>query len=96
MIALDIAGAFDCVWHQGLMAKLEQLGITGDLLHLFSSYLTGRNLHVVVSRCTSAWFRTKVRKKKLRIVIIRRIKFVYLKYVRIKYVGYKVRHVKSS
>ena len=40
VIALDIAGAFDCVWHRGLMAKLEQLGITGDLLHLCSSYLT--------------------------------------------------------
>ena len=40
VIALDIAGAFDTVWHRGLIAKLEQLGITGDLLHLLSSYLT--------------------------------------------------------
>ena len=42
MIALDITGAFDCVWHRGLTAKLEQMGITGDLLHLFSSYLSAR------------------------------------------------------
>ena len=28
VIALDIAGAFDCVWHRGLLAKLEQLGIS--------------------------------------------------------------------
>ena len=53
---LDIAGAFDCVWHRGLTAKLEQMGITGDLLHLFSSYLSGSSLRVAVNRCTSASF----------------------------------------
>ena len=59
VIALDIAGAFDTVWHQGLIAKLEQLGITGDLLHLFFSYLTGRSLRVVVNGHTSASFPIK-------------------------------------
>lgn len=54
VIALDIAGAFDTVWHRGLLAKLEQIGITGDLLHLFSSYLTNRSLRVVVNGHTSA------------------------------------------
>ena len=54
VIALDIAGAFDRVWHKGLLAKLEQFGITGQLLKLFSSYLQGRSLRVVVSGCTSA------------------------------------------
>ena len=54
VIALDIAGAFDRVWHRGLLAKLEQLGITGRLLELFSSYLRGRSLRVVVGGCTSA------------------------------------------
>ena len=54
VIAFDIAEAFDCVWHRGLTAKLEQIGITGDLLHLFSSYLSGRSLHVAVNRFTSA------------------------------------------
>ena len=43
-----------------------------------------------------AAFPTKVRIEKLRMGIIRRIRFVCLKYARIKYVGYKVRHVKSS
>ena len=56
VIALDIAGAFDCVWHQGLLAKLQQLGITGDLLSLFSSYLSDRSLSVVVNGHTSASF----------------------------------------
>lgn len=54
VIALDIAGAFDRVWHRGLLAKLEQLGVTGRLLELFSSYLRGRSLRVVVGGCTSA------------------------------------------
>ena len=53
VVALDIAGAFDCVWHRGLLAKLEQLGITGQLLQLFSSYLHGRSLRAVVNGCTS-------------------------------------------
>ena len=56
VIALDIAGAFDNGWHRGLIAKLKQMGITGDLLHLFSSYLTGRSLRVVVNGHTSASF----------------------------------------
>ena len=54
VVALDIAGAFDRVWHKGLLAKIEQLGIAGQLLELFSSYLLGRSLRVVVSGCTSA------------------------------------------
>ena len=53
---LNITGAFDRVWHRGLLAKLEQLDVTGQLLELFSSYLYGRSLRVVVSRCTSATF----------------------------------------
>ena len=54
VVALDIAGAFDCVWHQGLLVKLAALGISGDLLDLLSSYLTGRTIHVVVNGKTSS------------------------------------------
>ena len=32
VIALDIQGAFDKVWHHGLMAKLYSRGVTGKLL----------------------------------------------------------------
>ena len=56
VIALDIAGAFDRVWHKGLLAKLEQRGVTGRLLELFSSYLQHRSLKVVVCGCTSTAF----------------------------------------
>ena len=54
LLALDIAGAFDCVWHRGLTVKLKQLGFTRDLLHLCCP--VRRNLYVVVNGCTSASF----------------------------------------
>ena len=54
VIALDIAGAFDRVWHKGIIAKLKSLGITGDLLLLLQDYLQGRTLQVVVNGHTSS------------------------------------------
>ena len=48
VIALDIAGAFDTVWHEGLLSKLQALGISGDLLSLLESYLMGRSFSVIV------------------------------------------------
>ncbi|XP_069936728.1 5-hydroxytryptamine receptor-like [Cherax quadricarinatus] len=32
VVALDVAGAFNRVWHQGLLAKLQALGIAGSAL----------------------------------------------------------------
>ena len=49
VVALDIAGAFDRVWHRGLVAKLYAKGIQGDLLDLLKDYLTARTLRVVVA-----------------------------------------------
>lgn len=49
VVALDIAGAFDKVWHEGLLEKLCAKGIQGDLLLLIKNYLSGRSLHVVVN-----------------------------------------------
>ena len=54
VIALDIAGAFDRVWHEGILERLESFGITGNLLGLFHDYLTGRTLRVVVNGYTSS------------------------------------------
>ena len=48
VIALNIAGAFDRVWHKGLLAKLQERGIQGDLLKLLENYLHGRTLQVAV------------------------------------------------
>ena len=49
VVALDIAGAFDRVWHGGLIEKLRAKGIQGDLLQLLGNYLHGRTLQVVVN-----------------------------------------------
>ena len=45
---LDISSAFDKVWHVGLLAKLEQIGISDSVLDLFTSYLSNRKQCVVV------------------------------------------------
>ena len=45
---LDVKAAFDKVWHSGLIAKLEQIGIEGKLKDLFVSYLANRKQIVVV------------------------------------------------
>ena len=53
VIALDIAGAFDRVWHKGLTAKLKSLGISGNLLGLIDNYLQNRVLQVALNGQTS-------------------------------------------
>ena len=45
---LDISAAFDKVWHLGLIAKLEQIGISDTFLILFKSYLSDRKQCTVV------------------------------------------------
>ena len=49
VVALDIADAFDRVWHGGLLEKLRAKGIQGDLLLLLENYLQGGTLQVVVN-----------------------------------------------
>ena len=38
VIALDIAGAFDRVWHAGLLAKIKSYGIDDEILDLITDY----------------------------------------------------------
>ena len=52
---LDISKAFDKVWHDGLLYKLESFGISGNLLKLFNSYLNNRQQRVVVNGQYSKW-----------------------------------------
>ena len=40
-VFLDISKAFDRVWHRGLIAKLRSIGVEGNLLNWFISYLQG-------------------------------------------------------
>ncbi len=49
VVALDLAGAFDRIWHRGLLEKLRTKGIHGDLLQVLGDFLQGRTLQVVVN-----------------------------------------------
>ena len=47
-VALDIFKAFDRVWHAGLLHKLRSYGISGQIFGLISSFLSNRQLWVVL------------------------------------------------
>ena len=47
-VALDISKAFDRVWHAGLLHKLRSYGISGQIFGLISSFLSNRQLWVVL------------------------------------------------
>ena len=40
-IFLDISKAFDRVWHEGLLYKIQSTGISGTPLKLIESFLSG-------------------------------------------------------
>ena len=52
---LDISKAFNKVWHEGLLYKLESIGISGNLLNLFRSFLNDRYQRVVINGQHSDW-----------------------------------------
>ena len=47
MIFWDLSKAFDRVWHNGLIFKLQTYGISGNLLHWFKGYLSHRSQKVM-------------------------------------------------
>ncbi len=55
MVFLDISKAFDKVYHDGLLHKLQTLGISGSLLEWFRGYLTNRKQRVVLNGQASSW-----------------------------------------
>ena len=58
-IFLDISKAFDKVWHQGLLFKLQQNGITGKCLSFFKNYLSNRNYRVALNGSLSDCYTAK-------------------------------------
>ena len=48
-VFLDISKAFEKVWHDGLLFKLNKNGISGSLLKLFEDYLHDRKQRVVLN-----------------------------------------------
>ena len=47
MVSLDVDGAFDRVWHNGLLKKLKLRGVRRRALKLIKSYLKNRFIEVV-------------------------------------------------
>ena len=58
-VFLDVSSAFDKVWHNGLIAKLKQVGVDGSFLDTVRSYLTDRKQVVVLDGIKSNILDTK-------------------------------------
>ena len=54
-VFLDLSKAFDRVWHEGLIYKLQCNGISGDLLTLLKDFLHNRKQRVVLNGKCSDW-----------------------------------------
>ena len=52
---LGVSKAFDKVWHAGLIDKLRQNGICGDLINILKDFLTSRKQRVVFNGQCSSW-----------------------------------------
>ena len=55
VIYTDFSKGFDSVPHQGLLLKLEQIGIRGNIHAWISSFLAHRRQRVLLDGCTSEW-----------------------------------------
>ena len=54
-VFLDISKAFDKVWHEGMIFKLQQNGISDDLLNILSDFLRNRKQRVTLNGQSSSW-----------------------------------------
>ena len=54
-VFLDISKAFDKVWHEGIIFKLQQNGISDDLLNISSDFLRNRKQRVTLNGQSSSW-----------------------------------------
>ncbi|KAL0879152.1 hypothetical protein ABMA27_002946 [Loxostege sticticalis] len=55
VVYTDYSKAFDRIQHNLLLRKLQRIGISGDLLRWFSSYIDNRSQAVVVNNYLSGW-----------------------------------------
>ena len=54
-VFVTISKAFDRVWNRGLIAKLRSIGVEGNLLNWFTSYLSCRKQRVIIEGAHSDW-----------------------------------------
>ena len=55
IVFCDISKAFDKVWHDGIIYKLQKMGIKGILLEWFKDYLKNRLQRVLIKGQASEW-----------------------------------------
>ena len=58
-VFLDISKAFDKVWHDGLIFKLQENGISGNLLKVLKHFSRNRKQRVVLNGQSSSWTNVK-------------------------------------
>ena len=58
-VFLDISKAFDKVWHNGVIFKLQENEISGNLLKVLKHFLTNRKQRVVLDGQSSSWTNVK-------------------------------------
>ena len=54
-VFLNISKAFDKVWHDGILLKLETYGVKGRILNLIKKYLYARYQMLVLNGQISSW-----------------------------------------
>ena len=54
-VSIDISKPFDGEWHYGLVFKLTQNGISGNLLKPLRDFLSARRQRVVLNVQASTW-----------------------------------------
>ena len=52
---IDISKAFDKVWHEGLIYKMETMGFIGSILKLHQSFVSNRYERVTINSWTLDW-----------------------------------------
>ena len=58
-VFLDLSKTFDRVWHDGLMNKLNSLGICGNYYGMIHSFQSDRHQRVVLNGQSSNWSHVK-------------------------------------
>ena len=58
-VFIDISKAFDKVWHDGLIFKLQENGISGNLLKVLKHFLINRKQRAVLNGQSSSWSNVK-------------------------------------
>ena len=58
-VFLDISKAFDKVWHEGFIYKLQQSSISGELLNILIDFLNNRKQRVALNGQSSNWVDVK-------------------------------------